>query len=115
MLVLPAAIVLLSVSAAALLGYATGLEFTYQWGGTTRMAVHTAAAFLLLGTGVFVSGWRQMDRGRQIWLAVGGGGCIAGIAVGRFAGIDDGATTSRCGRVPHRGRQRGGRGGEQCR
>jgi signal transduction histidine kinase/DNA-binding response OmpR family regulator len=80
-LVLPAAIALLSVSAAALLGYATGLEFTYRWGSATRMALHTATAFLLLGTGVFASGWRQMGRGRQIWLAVGGGGCIAGIAV----------------------------------
>ena len=55
---LSAGIAVLSVSGAALLGYATGLEFSYRWGGTTRMAAHSAAAFLLLGAGVFFSGWR---------------------------------------------------------
>jgi hypothetical protein len=81
MLALPVAIGVLSVSAAALLGYATGLEFSYRWGGTTRMAAHTAAAFMLLGVGMFFSSWRHVGRGRATWLAIGGGGCIAGIGL----------------------------------
>jgi PAS domain S-box-containing protein len=80
-LMLPAGIGVLSVSAAALLGYSTGLEFTYRWGGTTRMAVHTAAACMLLGAGVFLAGWREVGRGRRLWLAIGCGGCIAGMAL----------------------------------
>ena len=80
-LMLPTGIVLLSVSAAAALGYATGLEYTYAWGGTTRMALHTAGGFLLLGAGVFFSGWRQVGRGRRAWLAIGASGCIAGIVL----------------------------------
>jgi hypothetical protein len=63
-LVLPAAITLLSVSAAALLGYATGLEFTYQWGGTTRMAAHRHPRSCCWARRVRL-GWRQMDRGRR--------------------------------------------------
>ena len=76
-----AGIGLASVAAAALVGYAGGMEFTYRWGGTTRMAMHTAVAFLLLGAGVIASGWRQAGRWRQHWLAIGAGGCTAGITL----------------------------------
>jgi PAS domain S-box-containing protein len=81
MVALTAGIAVLSISTASLLGYVTGLEFSYRWGGTTRMAAHTAAACVVLGAGVFFSGWRVVGRGRPAWLAIGAGGCIAGIAL----------------------------------
>jgi CheY-like chemotaxis protein/HPt (histidine-containing phosphotransfer) domain-containing protein len=77
---------LLSVSTAALLGYAAGLEFTYRWAGTTRMAVPTSAAFLLLGAGVLTAGWRQVSRSRQMWMAIGArkfGGTGLGLAISK--------------------------------
>jgi PAS domain S-box-containing protein len=84
----PAGVAILSVSCAALLGYLTGLEFTYRWGTATRMPVHTAAALFLLGAGVFGTGSRQLARGRQAWLAVGTGGCVAGITLVLYLGIE---------------------------
>ena len=78
---LPAAVGLLSVSMAAIVGYLTGMEFVYRWAGPTRMGVHTAAAIFLLGAGLLVAGWRQVERRRATWLAMGLSGCVAGITV----------------------------------
>ncbi|MEO8259574.1 MAG: response regulator [Acidobacteriota bacterium] len=78
------------------------LLFRDWHGGSTpgRMGVNTAVCFvalglanvvgqtradvggiLMLGAGVFLAGWREVGRGRRLWLAIGGGGCIAGIAL----------------------------------
>jgi PAS domain S-box-containing protein len=35
-------------------GYLTGIETAYGWGALTRMAVHTAAGFMVLGIGLFL-------------------------------------------------------------
>ena len=78
---LPAAVGLLSVSMAAIVGYLTGMEFVYRWAGPTRMGVHTAAAIFLLGAGLLVAGWRRVERRRATWLAMGLSGCVAGITV----------------------------------
>ena len=78
---LPAAVGLLSVSTAAVVGYLTGMEFGYRWTGSTRMGVHTAAAIFVLGGGLLVAGWRQVERRRATWLAIGLAGCVAGITV----------------------------------
>lgn len=38
-------------------GYAMRLETAYGWGHLTRMAVHTSAGFIVLGTGLFWHAW----------------------------------------------------------
>ena len=86
-LTLPAAIVVLSVSGAALIGYATGLEDSYAWGGTTRMALHSATGLNLLGLGLLLLGWRRTNGARQIWIVVGAGASVAGIALVISMGI----------------------------
>jgi hypothetical protein len=60
-----AAVGILSISLAALLGYATGLELVYRWGGASRMSLHTAIAFLLMGAGLLAVGWDRIERRRQ--------------------------------------------------
>ena len=69
----------------ALSGYVSGITEAYAWGQLTRMAVHTAAGFVLLGTGLTALAWTEARRQQQAsprWLAG-----LAGIA---------GATASLC-------------------
>jgi diguanylate cyclase (GGDEF)-like protein len=50
----------MGLSAAALMGYLVGIPTAYGWGNLTRMAVHTAVGFVVLGTGlVALSGQAQ--------------------------------------------------------
>jgi CHASE3 domain sensor protein len=46
----------------ALFGHFAGIEVATGWGAYTRMAVHTSAAFLLLGAGLFVRCWQTSER-----------------------------------------------------
>lgn len=50
------------VAIVALFGYATGIEAAYGWGAYTRMAVHTASAFLLASTSILV--WVSQNQPR---------------------------------------------------
>jgi sensor domain CHASE-containing protein len=54
--------VVVSISVVALLGYALGLPGTYGWGQLTRIAMHTASAFGLLGAGLFIVAWQVACR-----------------------------------------------------
>ena len=52
-------------------GYLSGIETAYGWGHLTRMAVHTAAGFAVLGVGVIAFAWRDgraEERGAPRWL-----------------------------------------------
>ncbi len=49
-----------AIGIVSLAGYAFGLTTAYGWGQLTRMAIHTAAAFVLLGFGLFVISTLQM-------------------------------------------------------
>ncbi len=69
------ACVVAMIAAMALLGYALGIETASGWGGYTRMAVHTATAFLVLGTGLIVWAWqaaRRVNYDFLRWLPVTG-------------------------------------------
>lgn len=44
-------------------GYVIGMETAYGWGKLTKMAVHTAAGFVLLGIGLLAYAWLRTDRG----------------------------------------------------
>jgi two-component system sensor histidine kinase/response regulator len=84
---LPPAIALLSISLSAFVGYVTGIEAVYRWGGTTRMSLLGALTFLLLGTGLLAAGWNHVYRRRQTWLAAGIAACVAGITVLVWLGV----------------------------
>ena len=55
-----------ALGAIALSGYFSGITLAYHWGQFTRMAVHTAAGFLVLGTGLVVLAWREDAAGREV-------------------------------------------------
>jgi PAS domain S-box-containing protein len=46
----------------AFAGYAMSLETAYGWGHLTRMAVHTAAGFIVLGIGLIAHAWHLERR-----------------------------------------------------
>lgn len=56
---------ILTLGALAMLGYLLGVEAGYGWGGLTQMAPHTAAGFMLLGTGLFIFAWRKGTEGEK--------------------------------------------------
>ncbi|MBF0108555.1 MAG: PAS domain S-box protein [Magnetococcales bacterium] len=51
--------VVIALGAVALIGYPFQLEAAYGWGDMTRMALHTASAFVLLGLGLTALAWYQ--------------------------------------------------------
>jgi len=50
---------------AAFISYLTGASTAYGWGRLTRMAVHTAAGFMALGTGVLMVAYRERALARS--------------------------------------------------
>ncbi|HHH45307.1 MAG TPA: response regulator [Gammaproteobacteria bacterium] len=54
---------IISLGVVALAGYLIGVEGAYGWGHMTRMAIHTAAGFIVLGTGFIALAWER-DRNR---------------------------------------------------
>ena len=51
-----------SIALVALFGFITGIEAAYGWGAYSRMALPTAVAFVVLGSGLFVWSWRQSQE-----------------------------------------------------
>ena len=71
----------------ALFGYITGITEAYAWGQLTRMAVHTAAGFVVLGAGLTALAWsrenQQVAETTPRWLAglVGTAGATASLCL----------------------------------
>jgi len=64
---------IISLGIVALAGYMIGVEGAYGWGHMTRMAIHTAAGFIVLGIGFVTLAWsrnRQQFPGESLphWL-----------------------------------------------
>jgi diguanylate cyclase (GGDEF)-like protein len=59
----------IGLSLAALMGYLVGIPSAYGWGNLTRMAVHTALGFVVLGLGLIALGAElpRQERGWQPW------------------------------------------------
>lgn len=57
--------ILCAVGATVVLGYAVDLPTAYWWGQATRMAAHTASAFVLLGVGLLCF-WRRYSKPNNI-------------------------------------------------
>ncbi|HAV63579.1 MAG TPA: hypothetical protein DCY13_14585 [Verrucomicrobiales bacterium] len=53
--------VVIALGVVSLFGYLTGIRATYGWGQLTRMAVHTAGGFLVLGMGLLTWSWQARD------------------------------------------------------
>ncbi len=54
--------VVVSLGVIALSGYFTGIVQGYAWGQFTRMAVHTATGFVVLGGGLVAAAWAEERR-----------------------------------------------------
>jgi len=62
------AISLIVLSILALLGYLTNANNLYGWGTLTRMAIHTACCFIILGTGTLYLNFSNKSEKRQdLW------------------------------------------------
>jgi CHASE3 domain sensor protein len=69
------ACIVVVIAVVALAGYAFGIDAAYGWGAYSRMAVNTAAGFLVLGSGVLVLALgmaKAENRGFLRWLPVTG-------------------------------------------
>ena len=80
----------------ALSGYFTGIVRSYAWGQLTRMAVHTASGFLVLGTGLVLLAWRDeklAGRTGRRWLPlfVGVGASAAALCLWQALTVEQGA------------------------
>lgn len=65
--------VAVALAVVPLFGYLGGLETAYGWGHLTRMAVHTAAGFIVLGVGIIYYTWRKVSHqsmGVSHWLTI---------------------------------------------
>jgi PAS domain S-box-containing protein len=50
------------IALVALFGFVFGIESAYGWGSYSRMALNTAAAFLVLGSGLLICSWQAALR-----------------------------------------------------
>lgn len=81
----------LGLGVVALLGYFVGLEAAFGWGQLTRMAIHTAAGFIVLGLGLLVSGWRiARDRNEILprWLPIFAAIAVLTITISLWRAVD---------------------------
>lgn len=53
---------IISLALTALLGYLQGVESAYGWGNFSRMALHTAIGFIILGFGISTFIWEQKQK-----------------------------------------------------
>jgi PAS domain S-box-containing protein len=80
---------LLAVGTVSLLGYLLGHSETYGWSHFTRLALHTSAAFALLGGGLLVWAWQGKDerQGAPEWLPLSIGTGLAAGALGMWQAL----------------------------
>ena len=63
------ATLIVGLGATALIGYMAGVQTAYGWGNLTRMAVHTALGFSVLGGGLIALLWERAGREWLAWIA----------------------------------------------
>jgi signal transduction histidine kinase/DNA-binding response OmpR family regulator/HPt (histidine-containing phosphotransfer) domain-containing protein len=54
--------IIASLGCVALSGYLLGIDTAYGWGNLTRMAIHTAAGFIVIGLGFIAVAWMLEKR-----------------------------------------------------
>ncbi|MCH7567362.1 MAG: GAF domain-containing protein, partial [Nitrospirae bacterium] len=83
--------IIVALGAVAFSGYLSGIETAYGWGQLTRMAVHTAAGFAVLGFGVIAFAWREgsaEETGAPRWLPLPVGIGVVTLAVCLWQALD---------------------------
>ena len=55
-------VIIIGLGITAFTGYVVGVESAYGWGHLTRMAIHTAAGFIVLGSGIVGYAWSEETR-----------------------------------------------------
>jgi signal transduction histidine kinase/DNA-binding response OmpR family regulator/HPt (histidine-containing phosphotransfer) domain-containing protein len=86
----------------AFTGYFLGMEAAYGWGKLTRMAIHTAAGFILLGIGYMVLAWcreRVITSELPRWLPIhiGLAGCTITISIWQALHVQESNLIARLG------------------
>jgi PAS domain S-box-containing protein len=82
-------------------GYLTGITTTYAWGNLTRMAIHTAFGFAMIGVGLIALAWqehRAEERtGAPQWLPILVGVIVVAITMSLWQAlvVDQRAQTKR--------------------
>ena len=76
--------ILMAVGAVNVFGHLLGYTETFVWGHFSRMALHTSAAFALLGTGLMAWAWKKghVEKGAPEWLPLSIGLGLAAGALG---------------------------------
>ncbi len=84
-----AAAMLMAVGGVSVLGYLVGHPETYGWSHLTRIAMHTAAAFALLGAGLLAWAWKESREkyGPPAWLPLSIGMGMATAAFGAWQAL----------------------------
>jgi PAS domain S-box-containing protein len=77
---------ILGLAVVALTGYLLGLEAAYGWGKLTRMAIHTAGGFILLGIGFMALAWvkeqaNTSDLSKWFSIHIGIAGCTVTVSL----------------------------------
>jgi len=68
---------IMALGIVSLTGYLVGIETAYGWGQWTKMAIHTATGFIVVGLGIFAFAWnksKKMSAAMPYWLPM-----VAGI------------------------------------
>jgi signal transduction histidine kinase/DNA-binding response OmpR family regulator/HPt (histidine-containing phosphotransfer) domain-containing protein len=86
----------------AFTGYFLGMEAAYGWGKLTRMAIHTAAGFIILGIGYMVLAWfreRIITSELPHWLPIhiGLAGCTITISIWQALHVQESNLIARLG------------------
>ena len=66
-------VITIGLGVVAFTGYFSGMETAYGWGRLTKMAIHTALGFMVLGIGFFAYAWnkeQQLINGKPKWLSI---------------------------------------------
>ncbi|MEA3642945.1 MAG: ATP-binding protein [Lamprobacter sp.] len=82
----------------ALLGYLLALPTAYGWGQLTKMALHTALAFTLLGGGCIALVWIH-EQERQEWIAIVVGILLATLTLALWRAVQAGQSVETTGRA----------------
>ena len=80
----------LSIGESSFIGYIFGLSMTLGWGGLTRMAIHTAIGFVLVGAAIVAYGWkdgRSEKSDSPRWLPLMVGISVAMITIGLWQAL----------------------------
>jgi signal transduction histidine kinase len=79
-----AGLLVAAVGAACSIGVASGTSDAFAWGNLTRVALHTAVGFLLLGIGTATVAWdlTQPALGEPAWIPIGAGFLVATVRIG---------------------------------